>query len=132
MPVGIITLNVQEKFDWVQEKLPMIPILEKRYFHHLTVAYRPSDDLVQDFAPKLGIEFDLTVIGYYSEHDINGLVISPTELPIQNKHPHITVSCAKGVWPAHSNTVLDSGEFFELRPSAQPTIRTMLCFQYWD
>ena len=129
MSVGFIALEIQEDIAWVTENFSF-PLLENKQFHHLTVAFKPSGELIQELSPKIGTEYTLNVVGYYSDNDINLLSIEDLPgLPIQYIHPHIPVSCAPGIKPAHSNAVLHDNR--TLPAPNNLTLTGKLYFHHW-
>ncbi len=130
MTIGFIALEIQENTAWIKDNFDF-PLLENEQFHHLTVAFKPSDELIQELTPKIGAEYTLKVTGYYSDNDINVLSVEDIPgLPIQNIHPHITVSCASGIKPVHSNDVLR--EHGTLPACDNLTLTGKLYFQNWS
>ena len=100
-------------------------------FHHLTVAFKPSDELIQELTPKIGTEYTLKVTGYYSDNDINVLSIQDIPgLPIQNIHPHITGLGDVYKRQVHSNNVLR--EHGTLPACDNLTLTGKLYFQNWS
>mgnify|MGYP001371081895 CR=1 FL=1 len=64
-----------------------------------------------EFACKLSTRFPnvLYMNGFVLTNEIAVLTIDNVKgLPIENRHPHITVSCAEGIKPFYSNKVLET------------------------
>ena len=107
MRVGYIGLKVDKDIEWVKKHFPFA-VLDKEFFHHLTVWFKPPIEAIEEFKPLIGNTYSVCIEGYYADEDINCLVCK-VDLPVQNAVPHITVSCRKGVSPAYSNKVLSKG-----------------------
>jgi len=109
MQVGYIGLLILENRNWLEDNFINWPIHENVYFHHCTVAYKPSAEKIEQYKPKLGKVFKLNVNGFVLTNEIAVLMIDNVKgLPIENRHPHITVSCAEGIKPFYSNEVLET------------------------
>lgn len=77
------------------------PKHEDVYAYHSTNWYKPenSDDL------EIGKKSKLKIIG--RAHDLKGDALLVENPKSKNKHPHITISCAKNVPPFYSNELLE-------------------------
>ena len=129
--VGYIALRIQEKINWVEDNFLNWPIHENVYFHHCTVAYKPSAEKINEYKPKLGNVYELNVNGFVLTNEIDVLTVDTIEgLQIENRHPHITVSCAREIKPFYSNEVLE--KFTPVDISEQKlTLRGTLYFAEW-
>jgi len=90
-----------------QQKLKAVAHLEKVFCHHLTLAFKPSSSHVE--ALPMGEEVSLEVVCFGDDGraqaagcHIRGEVIDFCS----NEKPHITISCAEGVSPVHSNELV--------------------------
>ena len=109
MTLGYFALLILENRNWLEDNFMNWPIHENVYFHHCTVAYKPSAEKIEEYKPKLGKVFQLNVNGFVLTNEIAVLTIDNVKgLPIENCHPHITVSCAEGTKPFYSNKVLET------------------------
>ena len=109
MTSGYFALLILENRNWLEDNFMNWPIHENVYFHHCTVAYKPSAEKIEEYKPKLGKVFQLNVNGFVLTNEIAVLTIDNVKgLPIENRHPHITVSCAEGIKPFYSNKVLET------------------------
>ena len=108
MRVGYIGLLILEKRNWLEDNFMNWPIHENVHFHHCTVAYEPSAEKIEQYKPNLGHVYELKVNGFVLTNEIAVLTIDDVEgLPVENRYPHITVSCATGIKPFYSNQVLE-------------------------
>ena len=84
---------------------PVHPVV---HCHHMTVAWRPSEQVLEEYEHLLGKEFDLCVYGYATDDKGQAVrVVPPFNLAVENNHPHITLSCAEGVGAEYSNELLE-------------------------
>lgn len=78
------------------------PAHENVYADHITLKFRPEniDDLV------VGREHFVEVIGRVQNENGDALIV---ECPMsENKHPHLTLSCADGIKPFYSNGLVEN------------------------
>lgn len=73
------------------------------YADHLTIAFKPSLDLLK--ALPIGEMVTFTVIGYADSEGAQAVRIS-CSIPTENNNPHITISCDSEVPPKKSNEIL--------------------------
>lgn len=80
------------------------------YSHHLTLAFKPSEELWRaHYRDLIGQPIELPVIGIASdEKGQAALVQLPEGVHCTNEHPHVTVSCAEGTKPFYSNKLLNN------------------------
>lgn len=78
------------------------PKHEKVCGHHSTIAFKPSalDGI------EIGKETNMKVIGRAFDEKGDALLVE--NLKSNNKNPHITLSCAKGVSPVYSNELIEN------------------------
>jgi len=77
---------------------------ERTFCHHITMAYRPSKKIFAKYAAFIGKRVLFEVLELVT--DENGQAVRVSGVPCENKHPHITVSCAPGIEPVYSNRLL--------------------------
>jgi hypothetical protein len=74
---------------------------------HITLAFAPSEEVLEILKPKLGRLYSIKLSGQASDEKGQAVAVERDELPfIENAFPHITVSCAAGVKPVYSNELL--------------------------
>jgi hypothetical protein len=84
------------------------------YGHHMTMAFKPEQ------APENeGEEVEVKVIGYSKDDKGEAVVVEVEGVQTTNKHPHITLSCAKDVKPFYSNILLEERGYTKM---TQPLI----------
>lgn len=107
------------------------PIHEKVFGDHVTLAFRPTKEQVEELTPKLGQRFPLEVIVELGDSRCQAVLVRNNGFPVcQNENPHITISCAPGTKPYYSNTMLSmlqDPKFPEAR-SAIITLEAVLDF----
>ncbi|MDX1470937.1 MAG: hypothetical protein R3213_05540 [Flavobacteriaceae bacterium] len=88
-------------------------LLPKQYMHHVTLAFKPGIELVEDLAENnfLGKTLQINVIGYAGDDTIQAVAVDVPGLPFtaDNKILHITVSTQEGTPPVRSNDLLAKG-----------------------
>ena len=85
--------------------------------HHMTMEYflggkGKAKDL-ERYKQFLGNTYTINIVGYAFDDNCVAVLIE-TNLPVDNKHPHITVA-VNGVKPSYSNELLEKGEIIEAR-----------------
>jgi hypothetical protein len=89
-------------------KIP--PIHTNIFAEHMTVAFRPSDFVEKSLMARLGEQVMLTVMGIaYDDKGQAAIVDSQSVKRTDNGDAHITISCASGVKPVYSNTLVSRG-----------------------
>jgi hypothetical protein len=76
----------------------------EQFCHHLTIAYKPDSATWQKFSDLLGKTVQLVVVGIAC--DEKGQAVYIPSFRSEKEYPHVTVSCAEGVKPVYSNTLL--------------------------
>lgn len=75
---------------------------------HLTMAFKPSAQVMESLNPMLGMKVRLHLLHYASDEKGQAVSVQKGSLPYcENEHPHITISCADGVSPVYSNELLE-------------------------
>jgi hypothetical protein len=86
------------------KKLRSFAIHSKIFCHHVTIAYAPTDEIYAKYAHLVGKRIAFTITGICSNN--KGQAAAVRDVPSENHHPHITISCAVGVPPVYSNDLL--------------------------
>jgi tRNA nucleotidyltransferase/poly(A) polymerase len=89
---------------WWQEHMP--PLLPKLYAHHMTIAFKPSPEVL--VLLPIGAPTALHVVGWGYDGQAQAVVVQ-ADIPSANPVPHVTVATADGVSPSHSNEMLGGG-----------------------
>lgn len=84
------------------------------YAHHVTMAYNPDPALLARYQRSEGQHIRIKVTGMAQDEKGQAVLV---EALSENKHPHITISCAEGVEPVYSNELLAAGKIERLEPS---------------
>lgn len=85
------------------EALKCLAVHPDVYAHHLTLAYLPDATTYAKYAPRLGEQINIKVIGLADDGKAQAAVV---EAESENDNPHITISCEPGVKPVYSNEML--------------------------
>lgn len=90
--------NPSELLSMFPTKHPII------YAHHSTNQYKPDnlDKL------EMGKKIKLKIIARFTDDNCDALLVVNEKS--ENKFPHITLSCAKGVPPMYSNQLLENAD----------------------
>ena len=89
------------------EKLAHLAKHETVWAHHMTIAFSPAQELIDKL--PMGEEVELTGITVADDGTCQamGVLVHSTVIDlVENARPHITISCAKGISPVHSNDIL--------------------------
>ncbi len=106
---GFIAINLDQKsVEMLKENFP--PRHKKEFYHHLTIAFKPTEELYQTFEPYFGSEVELPVIGEVFDHDGQAVLVE-CDLST-NEAPHITLSCADRIPPNYANALAEEKENF--------------------
>ncbi len=76
------------------------------YAHHVTLHYKPTHSDLSRY--QIGQKVMLKITAFAEDDKAQACVIE-TDIPSQNKHPHITLSTAEGIEPVYSNELLEAG-----------------------
>lgn len=77
------------------------------YADHLTLCFDPTPEQDAEYMKRIGQTVELSCVGYASDNKGEAMVVDGIES--RNTIPHITLSCANGVRPSYSNTLLAKG-----------------------
>ncbi len=108
---AILTKDSQEHLWHSISKRVAIPADWKRYCHHMTVRFKPTDD---GQLPVFGEDVTLVVTEIYADDKGVCVRVEPNtnnrELHMPpDQIPHVTVATAPGVSPVYSNELLRKG-----------------------
>ncbi len=78
----------------------------EKFSHHLTICFKPDAKTWNKFSDMLGKTVELVVVGIACDDKAQAVYIPATKS--EKKFPHITVSCADGVKPVYSNSLLEA------------------------
>jgi hypothetical protein len=86
--------------------------------HHMTIKYVGNKGAAKDLEPYkeiIGDMFSVGIKGYVADEKAVAVLLDlPSNLPCENKHPHITIA-VNGVPPAYSNELLEKGRLIPAR-----------------
>lgn len=100
--VGLfLTKESREKL--LQEITPLHSIL---HADHVTLSFRPSEELVEKFRPWIGIEIPLILQAEYYDLKAQAVRISLGADGLPGSGNHITISTADGTPPKYSNELI--------------------------
>lgn len=92
-----------------------LPIHSNVFAEHMTMAFRPNEEVDKQLQKMAGDDVTLMVTGQAS--DEYGQAVTVAGVPrFDPGQAHITISCAHGVGPVYSNTLLSKGQ----EPVASP------------
>jgi hypothetical protein len=83
------------------------PLHGKVFAHHVTVAFKPTVAVYDEYEKSLGQKVALAVYGY-AKDDKGQAVVVRSDILKDEKIYHITIS-TEGVSPVYSNTLLEKG-----------------------
>lgn len=84
--------------------------------HHMTMEFLGGKGKAKDlerYKQFLGNSYTINIVGYAFDENCVAVLID-TNLPVQNKNPHITVA-VNGVKPSYSNELLERGNIIEAK-----------------
>lgn len=78
---------------------------------HVTLAFRPSDDVWAQLESYINTEVEVEIVGYGNDGQNEGLLVEFNSVPYFNNAPkHITLSTAKGAFPVNTKNLEFSKE----------------------
>lgn len=89
-----------------QDLLKKYAIHDQVYCHHMTMAFKPTDEQYRRLHAFVGMAFEGRVSWIIQNAACCAARIETNTLCL-NKHPHVTISCGPDVKPVYSNTLLD-------------------------
>jgi hypothetical protein len=89
----------------LMERFP--PKFDNTFYHHVTIIHMSEAGGNLRVPENAGDEIELEVIGYAEDEKGQAVVVRGIES--SKAVPHITLSCAPGVRPFYSNTLLSKG-----------------------
>ena len=92
-------------FRW-WEKETGIPLLSKRFAHHMTIKFKPSPEEVK--ALPMGDSAPLEIVGWAADEKCQTVKVKVAGVTSSNKIAHITVA-TDGTSPVYSNDLLAKG-----------------------
>lgn len=98
---GYIAAVLDEASSAALRKLAVHPDV---YCHHVTLAYRPTQEVWEKYVGMVMTRVELIAVGM--KRDEKGQAVLIEGIRSENAHPHVTVSCAGGVRPNYSNELL--------------------------
>ena len=97
---GVSAVLTPESQRRLLEMVP--PVHPVVYAHHVTLAYKPDDATLAEFAPLEGKRLWIPVVGVAEDDKAQAVLVGADST---NEYAHITISTAEGVKPAYSNTL---------------------------
>jgi len=98
---GLLVVHLDEE---TKAKLKELAIHPKVHCHHITLAYRPSQEVYDRYARWLDKSVHFTIVEIVTDELGQAVVVKGIET--ENPIAHITISCAEGTPPVYSNTLL--------------------------
>lgn len=93
----------EESVKALKEKIS--PKHAKVFYHHVTLAFNPGQEIFEKYKDLIGKEIDLQVFGYC--HDDRGqAVLVDLDVPVEKQIPHITLSCNQETKPFYSESLV--------------------------
>jgi tRNA splicing ligase len=99
----VLDANSQDKV------LSMVPAFQdpaKKFGHHVTLAFRPSQEHVDNLEFAKRVNFKVKTIAM-DEYCIAVEVELPEDVKSNNEHPHVTICTREGISPVYSNQMLE-------------------------
>jgi hypothetical protein len=87
--------------------LALFGLHDNLFVHHITLAFRPDAP-----HPREGEAVNFRLLKHFADAKGEAVTVAiPDDLTYVGKSaPHITISCAEGVKPFYSNTLISNGE----------------------
>lgn len=98
----------QESIQKLKEKLP--PKYDRVFYHHMTMAFNPSEEIFNKYKNLIGEEIELQV--FASCHDDRAHAVLVDSDKSEDEHPHITLSCIKEEKPNYSRELIKNKSNF--------------------
>lgn len=103
--IGYIAVVLDEKsVKYLKEVIP--PIHKKIFYHHMTIAYMPSDDIYEKFKEREGEQVELNIIGFCFDEKGQATLVK-TDIYTEGI-PRITLSCEENTKPVYSGVLIKS------------------------
>lgn len=100
--MNIASNLTSESIKLLKEKLP--PKYSRVFYHHMTIAFNPSEDIFNKYKNLIGEEIELSVIASCHDDKIHAIIVD-TDIS-ENTIPHITLSCTDDSKPKFSEDLL--------------------------
>ena len=102
-----IKLDIPSKVALLSAYPPKHP---KVFAEHMTIAFSPSDVLIERMEKICGHKREIKITGH-AEDEYGQAVVVNSEVPgrLDEGLAHVTISCADGVGPVYSNKLLKQG-----------------------
>lgn len=97
-----------ESIQKLKEKLP--PKYDRVFYHHMTMAFNPSEEIFNKYKNLIGEEIELQV--FASCHDDRAHAVLVDSDKSEDEHPHITLSCIKEEKPNYSRELIKNKSNF--------------------
>lgn len=100
----------------IRTSLKTLAVHPEIYCHHVTVAFKPTLEQARVLDTLVGEKYNFRASRLVSNAKGQALEV---DLQTNNPHSHVTISCARGVKPVYSNTLLElPDDQVESRPYA--------------
>ncbi len=124
---GFIAINLNDSsVKKLREVFP--PRHKKEFYHHVTIAFKPEEEVYKTFEPYFGTEAQMKVTGEVSDQE--GQAILVESALSQNKDPHVTLSCIEGVPPKYSQDLAQAHTNFI--PVKDIEISGVITWEEWN
>jgi len=110
----------KESQDLLLKTFP--PMHPKIFAHHVTVAYKPTEDIYKKLEKYLNSKIEIDVCGY-AEDEKGQAVVAEADL-LKDKVHHITIS-TNNVPPVYSNELIEKGY-----KAISPTLKLQGTFEF--
>lgn len=97
-----------ESIQQLKQKLP--PKYDRVFYHHMTMAFNPSEEIFNKYKNLIGEEIELQV--FASCHDDRAHAVLVDSDKSEDEHPHITLSCIKEEKPNYSRELIKNKSNF--------------------
>lgn len=88
-----------------QKKLASLAVHPEIYAHHITIAFKPTEEIWKKYEDMIGQELEVEIIGIAEDENCQAALVFGC--PSENENPHITISCQPGIKPVYSNDLLN-------------------------
>ena len=108
-PVIVMAVLTPESHKLLLERIPAKHATV--YAHHVTLAYKPSPEVLAKYQPMAGERIQLPVTAEVSDDKGQAVLVGADS---ENEYPHCTISCAEGVRPVYSNELFDKVDWIHI------------------
>ena len=108
-PVIVVAALTPESRKLLLERVPARHATV--YADHVTLAYKPSPEVLLKYQPHVGERIQIPVTAEVSDAKGQAVLVGAES---ENEHPHCTISCVEGVPPVYSNELFGRADWIHV------------------